>query len=425
MITASTRIWLRHAGNGLQYCGRGLRTVFSIVVRNFTRLLHGLIAVLLLASAGLLISATVRSPDTVIEPIAVPASLEHFGFSPHAVSRALAVGVQHYVQKSGTTMPTETVALHDPLLEFIVPGLDFSITSLVLFLRDAFGIQSTTVYGEISHRQSVDMIDIRIGVNRETVYHGRGSAELCGALSLIEEASYHVTRKIQPIVLATYHYKQNEPERARELVANVLQSDIGEADFVRTTNLLGAIALSEGKFEEAIRKHRRVLAVDPSFAPALVNLGVALANRDPANLPLATKHYKRAIDIDPTLVPAYINWGVAMEKQRKLERAISKYRIAAETDRTDWSIHLKLANALREKGAYEDSIDVYETAADLDPHNRRLYEEWASAYERKGDAERAKTLRAKAKGLMNRSEDGSPEAACTPSDFTKRNRAAH
>ena len=72
------------------------------------------------------------------------------------------------------------------------------------------------------------------------------------------------------------------------------------------------------KFDEAIAEHRKAIDVDPKYADAHNNLGVALAEKN--NLDEAIAEYRKAIEIDPKVALAHYNLGNALRGRRTLTR---------------------------------------------------------------------------------------------------------
>ena len=72
-----------------------------------------------------------------------------------------------------------------------------------------------------------------------------------------------------------------------------------------------------GRIEEGIEQYRQALRIDPDFAAAHNNLGVALANTN--RMPEAREHFARAVGLDP-------GFEEARENLRAAEQALGKSR---------------------------------------------------------------------------------------------------
>src|SRR6185369_16119314 len=82
--------------------------------------------------------------------------------------------------------------------------------------------------------------------------------------------------------------KEEKPELAMPLLEKVLASAPRD---LKAGNLLGIALLNAGRFDEAVARFHKVLAIDPGFAPALKNLGVAeIARRRPDDVKVQFDH---------------------------------------------------------------------------------------------------------------------------------------
>ena len=66
-------------------------------------------------------------------------------------------------------------------------------------------------------------------------------------------------------------------------------------------NILGAVYAGMGRHEEAIKRLKRVIILQPNFATAYSNFGTILRQLDASNLAISI--YKKSIQIDPKLSP--------------------------------------------------------------------------------------------------------------------------
>lgn len=131
-------------------------------------------------------------------------------------------------------------------------------------------------------------------------------------------------------------------------------ADAGDAVFDRAAAeeaFHAAAALDDGdpqKHERAGQAYRRALDLDPTLAPALVNL---------ANIHYAEDHfieaellYLRAIDVQADLFEAHFNLGNVYHDSGRLEEAVSAYEAALALRADAAEAHFQMAVTLEKLG---------------------------------------------------------------------------
>jgi len=171
-------------------------------------------------------------------------------------------------------------------------------------------------------------------------------------------------------------------------------------------NILGGIALQQGRADLAARYFSQAVAIDPGHPGYLQGLGIAHCNlkqlpeavrsfqqaltldpKNPAahsnlgncykqdgNLADATRCHRKAIAADSAYLPAYINLADILEQQLEHKAAVKTYRkalrIAADTpdNRTNRVLlHHRLGLALRQLDKTDEAIAHYREAITLQP----------------------------------------------------------
>jgi tetratricopeptide (TPR) repeat protein len=102
---------------------------------------------------------------------------------------------------------------------------------------------------------------------------------------------------------------------------------------VRTHLDHGGACLDKGKHDEAIADYDKAIALDPNFALAYSNRGLAYAKKGDVDRAIAD--YTKAIALDPNFADAYTNRGVACYMRGDKEQAIADFRKALEIDPSD------------------------------------------------------------------------------------------
>jgi len=109
-----------------------------------------------------------------------------------------------------------------------------------------------------------------------------------------------------------------------------------------------ACALEETAPDEAMTAYRSVLARQPEFVEAHVNLGRLL--HESGDVYAALVHYRAALAVRPNDATAAFNVGVALEDLGASVDAIAAYRHSIETDARNPDAHYNLARLLEQSG---------------------------------------------------------------------------
>jgi tetratricopeptide (TPR) repeat protein len=94
---------------------------------------------------------------------------------------------------------------------------------------------------------------------------------------------------------------------------------------------------------EAIASYKKVLKLDPDYAPAHINLGTLYYNQ--SDYDLAEEHYRKAIQCDPRYALAYFDLGNVLDETQRLDEAIAAYTTALQLAPTYADAHYNLALA--------------------------------------------------------------------------------
>lgn len=95
--------------------------------------------------------------------------------------------------------------------------------------------------------------------------------------------------------------------------------------------------------QEAIAMYRKVLELDPNFAPAHINIGTLFYNTQEYGL--AEHHYRKAIECDPRYALAYFDLGNVLDETGRIPEAIQSYKTALQLAPTYADAHYNIALA--------------------------------------------------------------------------------
>jgi Flp pilus assembly protein TadD len=143
-------------------------------------------------------------------------------------------------------------------------------------------------------------------------------------------------------------------------------AEINPLDPMSRSNL-GAYLQEHGHMAEAIEKYNRVITLtsDPGLlAATYANLGAAY--RKLGEDEKARTSYDQALRLNPNQYNAYLGLGELLEKQSRLDEAISNYSKAVELRPTDTGF-LLLGRALERTGRRSEALAAYQAALKLSP----------------------------------------------------------
>jgi tetratricopeptide (TPR) repeat protein len=128
---------------------------------------------------------------------------------------------------------------------------------------------------------------------------------------------------------------------------------------------LAAVHAEEsGEKQKAIALYEEILATDPAYAAACINLGTLYFHlRQYAR---AEELYRRATEIDPNYVLAYFDLGNVLDELERLDESIAAYCRAVELSPRYADAHYNLALAYERKGMHRHALRHWRAYIKLD-----------------------------------------------------------
>jgi tetratricopeptide (TPR) repeat protein len=130
---------------------------------------------------------------------------------------------------------------------------------------------------------------------------------------------------------------------------------------------LGAYQQEHGHLQEAVEQYQTTitLASEPGLlAATYANLGTAY--RDLGHAVKARESYDEALRLNPNQFNAYLGLGRLLEKQGKLDEAISNYSKSVELRPSDQA-YLILGHALQTANRPQEALAAYQEALKVSP----------------------------------------------------------
>ena len=121
-----------------------------------------------------------------------------------------------------------------------------------------------------------------------------------------------------------------EKGRYDEAIANLNHAGEVDGNSPEVQRLMGRTYNAQHKTDEAIDSYKRAIALDPTDAWSMNNLGFILIQKDRASdaVPLLTK----AVELQKNVPTFHNNLGMALEKTEQFKAAASEYKDALAAD---------------------------------------------------------------------------------------------
>lgn len=128
---------------------------------------------------------------------------------------------------------------------------------------------------------------------------------------------------------------------------------------------LAAVQAEEaGEKHRAIGLYHEILALDPVYAPASINLGTLHFHL--REFEQAEAFYRRATIADPTYVLAYFDLGNVLDELERMDEAIEAYRRAVILAPGYADAHYNLALAYERKGQHRSALRHWQNYVRID-----------------------------------------------------------
>jgi tetratricopeptide (TPR) repeat protein len=132
----------------------------------------------------------------------------------------------------------------------------------------------------------------------------------------------------------------------------------------------GAQHMKEGNAVEAEADFRQAVALDPSFAPAHLDLGLALLKQ--GKLLEAIASIKRSLELDPASPGAHLFLGIAEYQSHHEEDAVSDLNLALKEDPKNVQALTWLGIVELNNGHPEKAVEPLDRAAELAPKDENI-----------------------------------------------------
>ncbi len=215
-----------------------------------------------------------------------------------------------------------------------VPVINLSLNSIIRYFNDALKLSKVYIGGYVANTGGEFVVSLRNISERDIP-----SVQIYGKdlEQLIKDKGGNALLKITyPHILALESYYKFDTEGKVELGLNdnlykeMLKNIEYCLDYPPTSDdfkayRLWGIGLVRLKlYDEAIKKFRKAIIINPESAQVYNNLGAAFNELDRHEE--AIKEFRKSVNEDSEFSVAYNNWGVALEKLERYDEAIEVFK---------------------------------------------------------------------------------------------------
>ncbi len=143
-----------------------------------------------------------------------------------------------------------------------------------------------------------------------------------------------------------------------------IKPSVASAPGVQELFLSAVKAEEAGEKARAIKLYQELMELDPTFAPAWINLGTIHFHL--REFDWAERLYRRATEIDPSYVLAFFDLGNVLDELQRFAESITAYRRAVELAPGYADAHYNLALAHERRGEARAALRHWQTYARLD-----------------------------------------------------------
>jgi tetratricopeptide (TPR) repeat protein len=123
-------------------------------------------------------------------------------------------------------------------------------------------------------------------------------------------------------------------------------------------------AEESGDKTKAVSLYEQILAIDPEYAAAYINLGTI--NFHQRQYARAEELYRRATEVDPGYVLAFFDLGNVLDELQRLDESIAAYRQAVALSPRYADAHYNLALAFERKDERRKALRHWQAYVKLD-----------------------------------------------------------
>jgi tetratricopeptide (TPR) repeat protein len=161
-----------------------------------------------------------------------------------------------------------------------------------------------------------------------------------------------------------FDFERGEGQPASADVAPMRRTSSGVSRDMQGLFLAAVQAEEAGEKQRAIALYEEMLTLDPSYAPAYINLGTLYFHL--RQFTKAEELYRRATETDPGYVLAFFDLGNVLDELERPDESIAAYQRSVELSPRYADAHYNLALAFERKGELRAALRHWQAYVRLD-----------------------------------------------------------
>lgn len=146
-----------------------------------------------------------------------------------------------------------------------------------------------------------------------------------------------------------------------------------------------------GRDDKVADAWAEVVKIEPTFAEAHFNLGVALVKLGKAEE--AIPNFEKSVELNPYFIKAYYGLGNSLVQTDRVEDGIKQYKRGLELNPDDPDLRHNLGMAYNAQGDQEKAIEELKKTIDIEPSYSFSYIALAGIYTAMGESEKAEEIK--------------------------------
>jgi Tfp pilus assembly protein PilF len=329
----------------------------------------------------------------MIQPVAVPASLQQRGMTPAVIAARLKTALTE-IDRSATTGSghIRRTATPSELPDFKIAGDNLSVRAGIAYVKELLHRPDIIVEIDITEDKAGYLAEIRTGGS-----DGKREPPVVFTLdkdadAIVSTMAETIMQRVQPLVHASYMLQRIRKtcgsncsyEPVIQLYRAVLSGTDRSKDAWAQLGLC-SVYYTDDQFTPARQACAAALDIDPGMARPHLILGLIEQEETPAHAQEAIARFRLALQVNPNETQIHKILGDALAAQNDDAGALEQYAKLEKAPANTPSARRMLAGALlnsgkimHKQGKFSEALEHFQQAAKVTPENADLLCEWGN-----------------------------------------------